>query len=105
MKKSIGAVSCLALLVAGVLWAHEESPDTPIYDSEIGVLYAEEMAYPPLARQARLQGIVVVKARTDGRGNVVSAAAISGNKLLIPDCLEHQEVALQHERQRSSCDL
>ena len=89
MKYSKAVLCFLFLLLAGSLVAQDTTVEEPIYDSEIGVIFAEEMAYPPLARQARLQGMVVVKARTDGRGNVVSAVAISGHKLLIPHCLEN----------------
>lgn len=43
--------------------------------------------YPPLARQARVGGTVVIEAIIDERGNVVQQHAISGNPLLIPSAL------------------
>ncbi len=48
-----------------------------------------DMGYPGLAKVARIQGIVVVEARLDDNGNVVGASAISGNKLLVADCLSN----------------
>lgn len=43
--------------------------------------------YPTLAKQARIQGVVVIDAVIDERGNVVQAHAISGPPLLIPSAL------------------
>ncbi|HSE30591.1 MAG TPA: energy transducer TonB [Pyrinomonadaceae bacterium] len=39
--------------------------------------------YPPLARQIRLQGQVVVQVLIDERGKVISAQAVSGHDLLL----------------------
>ncbi|CAN5538493.1 hypothetical protein BH20ACI3_BH20ACI3_42680 [soil metagenome] len=39
-------------------------------------------AYPPVAKQAKASGIVVVQVLVDEKGNVVSARAVSGNPLL-----------------------
>ena len=48
--------------------------------------------YPALAKQIRLQGIVNVQVLIDERGNVISAKAVSGHPLLIP---EAQRAAFQ----------
>lgn len=45
-------------------------------------------AYPPLARQARLQGVVSIDAVIDAEGNMVEMQVISGPPLLIPAALE-----------------
>ena len=48
--------------------------------------------YPPLARPIRLQGVVTVQVLIDETGKVISAKAISGHPILIP---EAQKAALQ----------
>jgi protein TonB len=44
--------------------------------------------YPPLARQARIQGIVVIEAIIDEHGNIIEMHAISGHPLLIPAAMK-----------------
>jgi protein TonB len=44
--------------------------------------------YPPLARQTRIQGTVVVDAIIDEKGNVIQARAVSGQPLLIDAALK-----------------
>ena len=44
--------------------------------------------YPPLARQTRMAGVVLVDAIIDEHGNVVQARALSGPPLLIPSALK-----------------
>ena len=61
----------------------------PVYDSDINVKSFDEMSYPPIAREARIQGTVVVSAKLDGDGRVTSTSAISGAKLLIQDSLSN----------------
>jgi len=56
-------------------------------DRDVEVLDFEDLKYPPLAREARISGIVAVEAELDDKGEVMSAVAISGNAMLIPDCL------------------
>ena len=48
--------------------------------------------YPPMAKQIRLQGVVSVQVLIDESGKVVSAKAVSGHPLLVP---EAQRAALQ----------
>jgi TonB family protein len=47
------------------------------------------MAYPAIARVARVQGVVVVEVHLDDKGEVISASAISGPKPLTPDCISN----------------
>jgi periplasmic protein TonB len=49
--------------------------------------YSIDPEYPPLARQTRLSGTVVIDAVIDERGNVVQARAISGHPLLVAAAL------------------
>jgi len=46
-----------------------------------------EPTYPPLARQTRLQGVVVIDAVLDETGNVVAMKVVSGHPLLIDAAL------------------
>ena len=55
-------------------------------------LFLATPTYPPLARPIRLQGIVTVQVLIDESGRVVSAKAISGHPILIP---EAQKAAMQ----------
>src|ERR1051325_7349098 len=48
--------------------------------------------YPPLARPIKLQGIVTVQVLIDETGKVISAKAISGHPILVP---EAQRAAMQ----------
>lgn len=48
------------------------------------VLFAPQPEYPPLAKQARVQGVVEIEAVIDEHGNVVQMKAVSGSGLLIP---------------------
>jgi periplasmic protein TonB len=44
--------------------------------------------YPILAKQSRIQGIVVIEAIIDEHGNVIQVKAISGHPLLIPAAMK-----------------
>jgi protein TonB len=51
------------------------------------ILVHIDPVYPPLARQAHIEGTVVVDAVIDENGNVVQAHAVEGPGLLIPSAL------------------
>jgi periplasmic protein TonB len=48
------------------------------------LLFGPEPDYPPLARQARITGVVVIEAVIDEHGNVTGMRVVSGHPLLIP---------------------
>lgn len=50
-------------------------------------IYAPQPAYPVIAKQAQIQGTVVIDAVIDEHGNVVQARALTGPPLLIPAAL------------------
>jgi TonB family protein len=60
---------------------------TTINDKDMSVIDFDDIKYPSFARQAMIQGVVVVQVRLDNNGKVVDAVALSGHELLIPDCL------------------
>jgi protein TonB len=51
-------------------------------------IYAPAPNYPALARQARIEGTVVIDAVIDVSGNVVEAKVVSGHPLLLAAALE-----------------
>src|ERR1700682_645597 len=78
----------LILIFSGVTLGLGAAQDV-IDDKDINVVYFEEMEYLSVARQTRVQGVVVVRAALDEKGNVVSSVAISGAKALVPSCLSN----------------
>jgi TonB family protein len=62
------------------------SPQKPM-DSRL--LGADMLLYPPLARQAGIQGRVEVQVQVDGAGKVVSALPVSGHPLLRSAAVEN----------------
>ncbi|MFI5090834.1 MAG: energy transducer TonB [Terriglobales bacterium] len=60
-----------------------------VIDKGIKAVDFEDLKYPLLAQYAPLEseGVVVVRVNLDDEGKVVEAMAISGNDILIPDCL------------------
>ncbi len=68
------------------------SPSVPSAQEEVTepeaqaqLLSFEDMAYPAVARVARVQGIVVIRAKVDQGGNVIAASALVGPKALVSD--------------------
>jgi protein TonB len=49
--------------------------------------FGPEPEYPPLAKQSRLSGVVVIEAVIDEHGDVKGMRAISGHPLLIPSAM------------------
>jgi TonB family protein len=52
-------------------------------NNELPLTHYEDPAYPLVARQARVQGVVIVQVQLDKRGHVISAQAISGPAMFI----------------------
>src|SRR5260370_3976307 len=55
------------------------------------LIYRLEPTYPPLAKQARIQGVVVMTAIIDKGGNVQNLQVVSGHTLLAPAAIEAGE--------------
>ena len=58
------------------------------------VVYRIEPTYPPLARQARIQGVVVLPAMIDKDGNLQNLQLVSGHPMLAPAAID----AVKHWR-------
>jgi len=52
------------------------------------LIYRIEPTYPPLARQARIQGVVVLTAIIDKDGNIQNLQVVSGHPMLAPAAIE-----------------
>jgi protein TonB len=52
------------------------------------LIFRIEPTYPPLAQQARIQGVVVMTALIDKGGNVQRLQVVSGHPLLAPAAIE-----------------
>ena len=86
----VGGVTTTA--AAAPLAPRENRPKAPVRVGgrirEPKLVYRIDPAYPPLAKQTRLQGVVVIDAVLDEQGNVVEARVSSGPPLLIQSALE-----------------
>jgi TonB family protein len=69
------------------VWLVRAQDSMTIEDRDISVVHFEELRYPPLARTANVEGVVVIRVSLDDKGNVERVEAISGNKVLVNDCL------------------
>ncbi len=79
----------LLFIVLGLIetYGQVNAQNEPPYLGEAQLVSFEDLAYPALARVARIQGVVVVKATLDDKGNVLTVSAVTGPKPLIADCL------------------
>jgi TonB family protein len=85
------AASVLLIVLSSAVVAQEASPQRiqvggPVMAAQIVKKTAPE--YPPLARQARIQGIVILKAQLNKSGDVVNLQLISGHPMLAPAAIE-----------------
>jgi hypothetical protein len=78
-----------ALILSCTLFAGAQ--DSLVLDDTMKPLYFETLAYPLTARITHTQGVVVIRAKLDDDGKVVSATAISGAKDLISDSLSNSK--------------
>jgi TonB family protein len=87
-------VSCALLVLAlvgavGAATAGGAQDEAAIPDRDITVLSFESMRYPPLARVANVQGLVVVRVTLDRGGKVTDAHALSGPSHLVSATVEN----------------
>ncbi len=58
-----------------------------VEEKDVKIIHFEELNYPTFAHAAHIEGVVVVRVMLDDRGNVVKAVTLSGNQVLIPNCI------------------
>jgi len=75
------AISCVCL---GMAVEIKDKDEVPTGGDVTGF---EDLAYPEPALAAKTQGVVVIEATLDGDGNILAVSALSGSRLLVPDCL------------------
>ena len=83
-RRDLLAAGLFAATPLAGLIAQQESGER---DDRVTIADWEELKYPPLAVQARVQGVVVIQVKLDNDGRVQESNAIWGSRLLIPDCL------------------
>jgi TonB family protein len=84
------ALLALAVVFTNFMAAKAQQQET-VTDDQMKVVSFEDFSYPPLARNARIEGVVVVKVELDDQGNVTDSTAISGTQPLIPSCLTNSK--------------
>ena len=85
MKSGVRNILFVTCLLAMILLSYVQAQqDATVNDKDMTVSDFEDIGYPPLARQTRTQGVVVVRVRLDKDGKVTDAVALSGSELLIP---------------------
>src|SRR5271167_2224384 len=80
----------LGLLVCGVA-AQSNPPDQAQVSPDISqglLIYKVQPTYPPLARQARVQGTVVLQAVIDKDGSIKDLTVTSGHPMLVQAALD-----------------
>lgn len=74
---------CLLALANPLVAEPIQGVNDVVYDEDVVIFRSVELEYPRGAASAHVQGIVVVKVTMDDAGEILSAAALSGPKLLI----------------------
>ncbi len=90
MPLRVATVSLVGILCLALSSAQEAAQPVEISSQEAGELIVHKVApvYPPLARQARIQGTVTLKATIDKSGAVHTIQLISGHPMLAPAAIE-----------------
>jgi protein TonB len=88
---SMGGVIGSVLSATPVAVPHIATPQRVRVSSGVstGMLIRKtQPAYPPLARQARIQGVVILQAQISKDGNIENLQLISGHPMLAPAAIE-----------------
>jgi TonB family protein len=87
---TIGALPCPAQDTAAQNSAQAPVPRVSISSSIAGGMLVSKVnpVYPPLARQARIQGIVILKVNVSKTGDIEDVQLVSGHPMLAPAAIE-----------------
>jgi len=91
MKRRLVSALLLSILVVPFAWTQDatSTPKQVPSDTVQGLLIRKVApVYPPLARQARIQGTVILRATIDKTGSVANLQLISGHPMLAPAAIE-----------------
>jgi protein TonB len=84
--------ACSSLLIFAVLAASQDAPQARIQvpSNSVPTFIVRKVTpvYPPLARQARIQGTVVLRIVIDKEGAVRDPQLVSGHPMLAPAAIE-----------------
>ena len=79
----------IGFLAVSQLFTVSAQEKQTVSDKDIKIVDYEEMRYPTVARNAHVQGMVVIRVKLDDQGKVVDATAISGSEFLVRDSIEN----------------
>jgi TonB family protein len=91
MARLISAVLFLTICCACLAWGQEAAPvPTELSPDSVPPLLIRKVApvYPPLARQARIQGTVILKIVINKDGDVRDVQLVNGHPMLAPAAVE-----------------
>lgn len=81
--------SCLIILGVAFGWAQSSTTSTQNPEShKVAVTKLSPLVYPPLARQARVNGDVHLEVKIRPDGSVVEVALLTGHPMLAPAALD-----------------
>ncbi len=83
----VSVLVVVASLGSGAQGARQE--ENTILDGDVTLVNFEDLDYPQLARAVRVQGVVVVRVHLGPEGDVLSAFALSGPRLLTAAATEN----------------
>ncbi|HKN71900.1 MAG TPA: TonB family protein [Terriglobales bacterium] len=88
MKRNFITLCCLAFTLASVPSVGQRPAEIAKANADEHLVKRIGPEYPPLARAARLQGKVLLKATISKDGDVTAVAVVSGHPMLIPSAVE-----------------
>lgn len=88
MKRNFTVVCCLASVLTCLPSVAQQSGEVARAEAQEHLVKRIEPDYPPLAKAARIQGKVLLKATISKDGDVTAVNVVSGHPMLIPSAVE-----------------